>query len=101
MTNSELTQHNIVWNDQYQKLERENNRLKKHTQCYKQCITELEKKLATQKQCTDCRDGEHDNYDNNVKLVTVREIGQGSFLKRGYICKSHRNMYTEDGYTVK
>jgi len=53
------------------------------------------------KQCADCRDGEHDNYDDDVKLVMVKETDERQFLKRAYMCKAHRNMYEDDGYEVK
>lgn len=51
-------------------------------------------------QCCDCRDGEHENYDDEVKLVTVRDPDKRGFVKRGYICKEHRKDYAADGYEV-
>lgn len=53
------------------------------------------------RQCCDCRDGEHDNYDDDVILTTVREPDTGRLLKRGYLCESHRIMYEDDGYILK
>lgn len=52
------------------------------------------------KQCVDCRDGEHDNYDDDVRVTIVREPGKGKWVKRGYMCRLHREMYAEDGYDV-
>ncbi len=50
-------------------------------------------------QCADCRDGEHDNYNDNVKFTIVR--GEyGAFIKRAYLCAEHRQMYMDDGYEV-
>jgi hypothetical protein len=53
------------------------------------------------KNCADCRDGEHDNYDDNVKLVYVKDPDNGKMVKRSYMCASHRDMYNDDGYIVK
>jgi hypothetical protein len=51
------------------------------------------------KHCADCRAGEHDNYDDNVRLVIVRDPDNGQ-MKRAYLCESHRVMYRDDGYAV-
>lgn len=51
--------------------------------------------------CSDCRDGEHDNYDDDVRFVTVRDPDQrGRFVKRAYLCSQHRQAYTDDGYDL-
>jgi hypothetical protein len=52
------------------------------------------------RQCCDCRDGEHDNYDEDVRLVVVRDPDTGRILKRAYLCGDHRAMYRADGYVV-
>lgn len=52
------------------------------------------------KQCADCRDGEHDNYDDDVMLVYVKDPETGKMRKRSYMCESHRQMYSDDGYEV-
>jgi len=55
----------------------------------------------TQRQCADCRDGEHDNYDDELKLVIIRDPDMpGRMVKRAYLCEHHREMYAEDGYAV-
>jgi len=52
-------------------------------------------------QCADCRDGEHDNYDDELKLVIIRDPDMpGRMVKRAYLCEHHREMYAEDGYAV-
>lgn len=51
--------------------------------------------------CCDCRNGEHENYDNNVKLVVVRDPETGHIIKRGNLCATHREMYETDGYKVR
>ena len=53
------------------------------------------------KQCADCRDGEHDNIDENIKLVYVRDPDTKKMVKRAYMCEAHREMYNDDGYEVK
>ncbi len=47
--------------------------------------------------CSDCSDGEHDNYDDDIEFVCVRDEN-GQFVKRAYMCSQHRQMYREDGY---
>lgn len=55
----------------------------------------------TTKQCADCRDGEHENYDDDVVLVTVRDpYKPGRLVKRSYMCGDHRTMYLDDGYVL-
>ncbi|KKL27015.1 hypothetical protein LCGC14_2389410 [marine sediment metagenome] len=53
------------------------------------------------KQCADCRDGEHDNYDNNIELVYVRDPDTKKMIKRSYMCENHQEMYLSDGYEIK
>ncbi len=52
------------------------------------------------KQCCECHDGEHENYDNDVRLVTVRNPDTNLLIRRGYHCKEHRKAAENDGYTV-
>lgn len=52
------------------------------------------------KQCAECRDGEHDNYDEKVILVTVRDT-DGKLFRRANMCESHREAYADDGYNVQ
>lgn len=52
------------------------------------------------KRCSDCRDGEHDNLDDNVKLVVVRDPDKRGFVKRAYLCENHRRIHEEDGYIL-
>ena len=56
------------------------------------------------KYCADCRDGEHDNYDDDTIFVVVRDPnkeGRGKIIKRSYMCAHHREIYLDDGYEVK
>ncbi len=53
------------------------------------------------KQCADCRDGEHDNYDDNVELVYVRDPDTKKIVRRSNMCSTHQSQYLDDGYEVK
>jgi len=53
------------------------------------------------KQCADCRDGEHDNYDDEVRRTFVRDVDTGELIRRAWMCEAHREMYLEDGYDVQ
>lgn len=52
------------------------------------------------KHCADCRAGEHDNYDDDVKLVVLRDPDTNRIVKRSYMCTNHRRMYDYDGYEI-
>ena len=52
------------------------------------------------KQCADCRDGEHKNYDDDIKLTILRDPNTKKLTKRAYMCKVHREMYADDGYEI-
>jgi len=52
------------------------------------------------KHCADCRDGEHDNIDDDVRLVYVRDPDTKKIIRRSYMCDNHRTMYLMDGYEV-
>lgn len=52
------------------------------------------------RQCADCRDGEHDNYDDDVRLVIVKDPDTNKIHKRAYICHRHRYLYEQDGYVL-
>ncbi len=52
------------------------------------------------KHCSDCRDGEHANYDEDIQLTAIRNNLNGQIVKRAYLCGEHRDMYSDDEYTV-
>jgi hypothetical protein len=52
------------------------------------------------KRCSDCRDGEHTNYDDNVYMVVVHDPDTGKLVKRSYMCEAHRQAYYDDGYRL-
>jgi hypothetical protein len=52
------------------------------------------------KRCADCRLGEHENYDDDIQLVVVRDPEAGRILKRANLCEEHREMYHSDGYRI-
>jgi len=51
--------------------------------------------------CADCRNGDHPDYDDDVRLVYMRDPETKKIVKRAYLCKEHRDMYLDDGYEVK
>jgi len=53
------------------------------------------------KRCSDCRDGEHENYDDDVQFVEIRDPDGSGFVKRANLCGEHREMYHSDGYYVR
>ena len=53
------------------------------------------------KQCADCKSGEHDNYDEDIRLVTIIDPDTKKLNGRKYLCREHRNAYTDDGYLLK
>ena len=50
--------------------------------------------------CAECKDGEHENYDEKIELVVVRDPETKIFVKRAWLCKEHREMYSSDGYEI-
>ena len=50
--------------------------------------------------CCECRNGEHENYDNDIFLVTVRDPDSKRIVLRGYLCGEHRGARLDDGYEV-
>ena len=52
------------------------------------------------KQCCECRDGEHENLTDDVKLVTVRDPDTKKLVKRGYLCSDHIECYLLEGCEI-
>jgi hypothetical protein len=53
------------------------------------------------RRCCECRAGEHANYDDDVRFVTVRDPDERNrFVLRGYVCGEHRVAFTDDGYRL-
>ena len=50
-------------------------------------------------QCYECRAGEHEDEDNDIKMVMLYD--DGVLLRKCKMCKTHREIFEEDGYTVK
>lgn len=50
--------------------------------------------------CAECRDGEHDNYDDDIRLSVVRDPDTGKRVKQSNLCEHHREAYRQDGYDV-
>jgi hypothetical protein len=56
--------------------------------------------MSRAKECADCRDGEHDNIDDRLALVVVRDPDSNRLVKRSWMCGEHRSVYLDDGYDV-
>jgi hypothetical protein len=54
----------------------------------------------TTRQCADCRNGEHENYDDNIVLTIVRDPDTKKIIRRAYMCSQHRILWNDDGYEV-
>ncbi len=52
------------------------------------------------KRCNDCRDGDHENYDEDIQLAIITEPENGRLVKRALLCGEHREAYADDGYDV-
>jgi len=55
----------------------------------------------TIKQCFQCRNGEHENYDDDVRLFVISDPDKQERTKRGYLCGQHQMMAMEDGWNIK
>lgn len=49
--------------------------------------------------CDACLDGEHADYDADVRRVSIYESGM--FLRRESLCAHHREALAEDGYDIR
>jgi hypothetical protein len=56
--------------------------------------------MKTTKRCCECRNGEHDNITDDVRLYVVRDPDTNHIVLRGYLCSEHVQCKLEDGYTV-
>jgi hypothetical protein len=50
-------------------------------------------------QCYECRNGEHEDYDDDVVMCVI--TAPGTRPRRGRLCSEHRCMLRDDGYTIK
>ena len=58
-------------------------------------------KKPTALRCKECRDGEHENYDDDVRLVMVRDPNTRGKVMRAFLCGEHRDAREDDGYLVE
>jgi len=54
----------------------------------------------SKRRCSECRNGEHENYDDKVRLVVIRDPDTNKISKRAYMCATHIGMYEDDGYDI-
>ena len=59
-----------------------------------------EDEVAVMARCAECRDGEHDNLTNDVRLVLVRDPDTKRIVRRAWLCSDHISTNLEDGYEV-
>ena len=50
--------------------------------------------------CAECRDGEHENYDDDVRLCVLRDPETRKIVKRAYLCSEHRVANDDDGFEI-
>jgi hypothetical protein len=50
-------------------------------------------------QCYECRGGEHEDYDDDIRMCVITAPGERP--RRGHLCSEHRCMLRDDGYTIK
>jgi hypothetical protein len=55
---------------------------------------------ANHRKCFECRNGEHDNYDDYVSLCIIKDPDTQKLYRRGYLCGQHQAMYDDDGYII-
>lgn len=53
-----------------------------------------------ERRCCECRKGEHENLDDNLKKVEVRNPDTRGFVLRGWVCGEHREAFESDGYEI-
>jgi len=52
------------------------------------------------KHCAECRNAEHTNFDEDVRLTIVRNPDTNRIYRRAYMCNEHREMYHMDDFDV-
>uniref|UniRef100_A0A6H2A427 Uncharacterized protein n=1 Tax=viral metagenome TaxID=1070528 RepID=A0A6H2A427_9ZZZZ len=50
--------------------------------------------------CAECRNGEHEDYDNDIQLIYARDPETKKIIKRANLCGDHRQALKDDGYEV-
>lgn len=50
--------------------------------------------------CSECRDGEHDDIKPDAKLVVIRDPAKNRLVKRAKLCSDHIECWLDDGYQV-
>ena len=50
--------------------------------------------------CGDCQNGEHENYDDDVRLTLVIDPKTGMNVRQCYLCSVHREIYSSNGYAL-
>ena len=54
------------------------------------------------KQCHFCKEGEHENYDNDIKLIVLLDPETHKRVQPPtWACSEHRQSFEDDGYKVQ
>ena len=62
--------------------------------------TNANNEVYTPGMCCECRGGEHEDYDGDVKMCYVRNPDTKKVIAKGKMCGEHRCMYEDDGNIV-
>lgn len=49
--------------------------------------------------CFECRAGEHEDISEKGEMFKI--YLKGKFVKRGYLCEDHQDVYLTDGYQLR
>jgi len=50
--------------------------------------------------CSECRDSEHEDFDDSIRLTVVRDPETNKIVFRGHLCGCHRDIRESDGYVL-
>jgi hypothetical protein len=50
--------------------------------------------------CCECRNGDHENYDDDVRRTLVREPDHLKVVLNAYLCGEHRTAAADDGFVL-
>ena len=50
--------------------------------------------------CSECRDGEHEDFCDDVRMTIIRDPDTKKLVYRGFLCSLHRDARDADGYDL-
>jgi hypothetical protein len=54
----------------------------------------------TNRECFECAEGEHQNYDANVRLFKIYDPDTNKVIRSCFLCGQHQTTRLEDGYKL-